>query len=489
MGGDLFMRFPALAALKIWAKKQKVCRVKQDKQNKLAVEKIPKLLFSLAVPAICAQIVTLMYNIVDRIYIGRMEDGVLAMAAIGICAPIVMTVMAFAGLLGRGGSPLAAIKMGQNDREGAEKYLGHSFAMLIISSICITLFVLIFKRQILSIFAASPVTMPYAVQYISIYCLGTVFVQLTIGMNFYITTQGFAKTAMMTTMLGGVLNIILDPIFIFVLSLGIRGAAIATVISQFVSFVWVLTFLFGKKTLLRIKLKNMRIRWNVLKQILVLGSAPFFMSMSEGVLNICFNNQVRRFGGDVAVGAMTILFSVNQCAFLPVEGVAQGSQPIIGYNYGAGQYGRVKQTIGLAMTVTEIYTACFVGCMMFFPEAFIRVFNSDPQLIAMGKNMLRIYVAGMFTMGINSTCQQSYNSLGEGKYAFFFAFLRKAIALIPLLYILPEFLPWGVLAVVLAEPISDLITVTSNATYFRKFLARKLATPSGAPSTAGAENN
>lgn len=442
--------------------------------NRLESEKISRLLLSLALPAICAQIVTLLYNLVDRIYIGRMEDGILAMGAVGICAPIVTIVTAFTGLFGQGGSPLAAIRMGNGDREEAEKYLGASVTMLFLTSILITAAVLAGKEPLLKMFGASEAIFPYADDYMSIYCLGTVFVQLTVGMNYYISTQGFAKTAMVTTMLGSLLNIALDPLFIFTFQMGIRGAAAATVLSQFISFMWAAGFMFGKKTLLHIRVPALRPDWKTLKEIMVLGSAPFFMNASEGIMTICFNTQVQRFGGDTAVGAMTILFSVFQLMLLPVEGVAQGSQPVIGYNYGAGQFERVKETIRLSLTAALLFTMGVTTIVMIWPELFIRIFNADQELIHMGKGMLRIYVAGMFVLGANSTFQQTYNSLGEGGKAFFFAFYRKIIILIPLIYMLPVLLPWGVMAVVLAEPAADLITTGTNAVYFRCFIRKKL---------------
>lgn len=442
--------------------------------NRLGTKKVSKLLLSLAAPAICAQIVTLLYNLVDRIYIGWMADGMLAMASVGICAPIVTVVTAFTGLLGRGGAPLAAIRVGEGKKPEAEAYLGSSFSMLVLSSLAITILVLLFREPLLILFGASENTLAYAEEYITTYIIGTLFVQLTVGMNYYITTQGFAKTAMVTTMLGGVLNIVLDPLFIFTFGMGVQGAALATVISQFASFVWVMAFLFGKRTQLKIRPGNLRPRFSVLRQIVVLGSAPFFMSLSEGLLHICFNNQARRFGGDVAVSAMTILFSLFQFILLPVEGVSQGSQPIISYNYGAKLYHRVRQTVRIAVVCNLTFTVVATAFILIFPGAFIRIFNSDPELLAAGVPMLRVYAACLFVHGANSTFQQTYNSLGEGKKAFFFAFFRKIILLIPLLYLLPEILPWGVLAVMLAEPISDLLTTAANALYFRRFLRQKL---------------
>lgn len=316
--------------------------------------------------------------------------------------------------------------------------------------------------------------LPYADPYITIYCLGTFFIQMTVGMNYYITTQGFAKTAMITTMLGGILNMILDPVFIFSLGMGVRGAALATVLSQLASFIWVVCFLFNKKPKLRLRLKNRKPEAAVLKEIIVLGSAPFFMSVSEGILHVCFNNQVLRFGGDLAVSAMTILFSIFQFILLPVEGVAQGAQPIIGQNYGAGRYDRVREAIKLTALGNLIFTVCATSLIMLVPGFFIRIFNPDPDLVSLGQSMLRIYAGGFFVVGLNSTFQQTYNSLGEGKRAFFFAFYRKGILLIPLLYLLPRILPWGVFAVMLAEPVSDILTTGTNALSFRRFINKKL---------------
>lgn len=442
--------------------------------NRLLTEKISKLLLSLAFPAICAHLITLFYNLVDRIFIGRMEDGVLAMGAIGICAPVATIINAFAELSGAGGAPLAAIHIGRGDNAKAEKYLGNSFSVLTVISLVITSLVLLFRTPLLTLFGASRQMLSYAGSYMTIYCLGTFFVQMTVGMNYYITTQGFAKTAMITTMLGGILNIILDPIFIFGLGMGIRGAALATVLSQLTSFIWVMRFLLSQKPKLRLRLENMKIEAAVLKEIAVLGSAPFFMSVSEGILNVCFNHQVLRFGGDLAVSAMTILFSIFQFILLPVEGVAQGAQPIIGQNYGAGNSGRVKETIKLAAVGNLIFTVCATSLIMAFPAFFIRIFNPNIELVRMGERMLRIYAGGFFVVGLNSTFQQTYNALGEGKRAFFFAFYRKGILLIPLLYLLPCILPWGVLAVMLAEPVSDILTTGTNALYFRRFINKKL---------------
>lgn len=442
------------------------------KQYELLTGRIPQLLARLAAPAICAQLVTLLYNLVDRIYIGRMPDGITAMAAIGICAPIVTIITSISSLFGRGGSPLASIELGKQNRKQAEKYIGCSFSMLVIISVILTVFIFLARRDLLELFGASSSTLPYAMDYMMIYCIGTVPISLTIGMNYFITAQGYAKTAMVTTLSGCIINIILDPLFIFTFHMGVKGAALATIFSQMVSCLWVMTFLLGKGSVLKLHKDNLFFDLYTLKEIIVLGSASFFMNMSEGVLNVCFNRQVSVYGGDVAVSAMTILFSIFQFMLLPVEGVAQGSQPIISFNYGAKRYDRVKETICIAAVVTVSFTFIATSAVMAYPQVFIRIFNADQALLEIGVPMLRIYVGGLFILGLNSTFQQSYNSLGQGTRSFFFAFFRKVILLIPLIYILPSVLPFGLYAVILAEPVSDIITTLSNTIYFRHFLNR-----------------
>ncbi len=444
-------------------------------QNKLGTEKISRLLASLAIPAIAAQIITLLYNLVDRIYIGKMADGTIAMAAVGIVAPIIMIINAFSNMFGRGGAPLASISMGSHDYKKAERYMGNSLSMLLITSVLIMAVILIFDEPVLYLFGAREATMGYAKDYLITYILGTIFVQVTVGMNYYITTQGFAKTAMISTSIGGVLNIILDPIFIFSFNMGVKGAALATIISQFASFIWVLCFIFSKKTILKIRKENLIPDKKVLKQIIVLGSSPFFMTGSEGILNICFNNQVLAYGGDIAVSSMTVLFSIMQILSLPVEGLAQGTQPIISYNYGADRFDRVNKTIRTARIIAIIYTSIMTSMILLIPTLFIGIFNNSEELFAVCVPMLRIYIAGGFVTGIFSIMQQTYNSLGEGKKSLFFATLRKGILLIPLIYILPLITPFGLLAVVLAEPISDITSAIFNFFYFNRFIKRKLA--------------
>lgn len=443
-------------------------------EERLEKENISSLLWSLAIPSICAQIVSLIYNMVDRMYIGRMSGGALAMAAIGLCVPLTTIINAFNGLFGRGGAPLSSIKLGEGNHKEANHILTNSFVSLILSSFLITATVLLFKNDILYLFGANEETIGFASDYISIYALGTIFVQLTVGLNYFINAQGFTKFGMLTIMIGALLNIVLDPIFIYGLNMGIQGAALATILAQGVSCIWVLKFLFGKKTILKIKKEYLKLNWNIMKQILSLGASPCFMSATEGLLTISFNQQLLRFGGNMAVSSMTIMASMFQFLLLPMEGVAQGSQPIISYNYGAKNYSRVKKTISLAIKITLTYSIIGTLCMEFFPQLFVGLFTSDGELMKMASEMLRVYIFGCIIMGANSTCQQTYTSLGEGKRSFFFAFYRKIILLIPLIFILPQVIPNPLIAVVLAEPISDLITTCTNVTYFRFFIRKKL---------------
>lgn len=442
--------------------------------ERLENEKISKLLLSLAIPSILAQLATLIYNMVDRIYIGRLADGSLAIAGIGLCASVITIITAFTNLFGRGGAPLASIKMGEKREDIAEKILGNCFCSLVISSVIIMLILLFFGDKILLLFGASENTLPYAMDYMRIYSLGTVFVQLSVGLNYFINTQGYAKYGMLTLLIGGILNIILDPIFIFVLHMDVAGAAIATVISQFVSCVWVMKFLLGKKTTIKIKKEHLKLDLDIMKKVLGLGFSPFFMTATEGILQLSFNRQLLFFGGDLAVSSMTIMLSMNQILQLPMEGIAQGTQPIISYNFGAKKYDRVKKAISLAMKVSLIYSIIGVLSMEFFPEMFVNLFANDPQLVTLASTMLKVYIFGFIIMGANSTYQQTYTSLGFGKRAFFFAFYRKIILLIPLIYILPHFISDGVFAVMLAEPLSDLITTITNTFAFRSFMHKHL---------------
>lgn len=442
--------------------------------DRLANEKISSLLLSLAIPSILAQLATLIYNMVDRIYIGRLPQGSLSIAGIGLCTSIITIIMAFTNLFGRGGAPLASIRLGEDNKKQAEKILGNCFFLLLLSSLIIMIILNFFGSEILILFGASQNTLPYAMDYLRIYSLGTIFVQLSVGLNYFINTQGYTKYGMMTLLIGGVLNIILDPIFIFVLDMKVAGAALATVISQFVSCFWVLKFLFGKKTIIKIRKENLKLDFQIVKRVFVLGFSPFFMTSTEGILQMSFNRQLLFFGGDLAVSSMTILLSLSQMLSLPMEGIAQGAQPITSFNFGAKNYQRVKDTIHLAIKVSLTFSVIAVTIMELFPDVFVRLFATDPQLIEMTSWMLRIYVFGFIIMGANSTFQQSYTSLGFGTRSFIFAFYRKIILLIPLIYILPLFIENGVFAVILAEPVSDILTTLTNAIFFRKFMKEKL---------------
>ena len=401
--------------------------------QRLENEKVSSLLFSLALPSILAQLATLIYNMVDRIYIGRLPDGGLSIAGIGLCTSIITIITAFSNLFGRGGAPLASIKLGEKNPKEAERILGNAFSSLILTSLIIMFCLFVWGDKILILFGASQKTLPYALSYLRIYAVGTVFIQLTVGLNYFINTQGYAKFGMMTLLIGGILNIILDPIFIYVLHMNVAGAALATIISQFVSCIWVLSFLFGKKTIIKIS-------------------------------------------GDLSVSAMTILLSMSQILSLPMEGIAQGAQPIISYNFGAKKYNRVKETIKITIKVALTYSIIGVLLMEAFPQVFVSLFANNTQLIQLSYQLLRIYIFGFIIMGAFSTFQQTYNALGCGKNAFFFAFFRKIILLIPLIYLLPFILPsYGVYAVVLAEPISDLMTTILNGIYFKHFVKKTLA--------------
>ena len=444
--------------------------------ERLENEKISTLLISLAIPSILAQLTTLIYNLVDRIYIGRLPNSSLAIAGIGLCTSIITIITAVTNLFGRGGAPLASIRLGEKNTEEAQKILGNCFKSLMITSIIIIVILNLFGTQILMLFGASENTLDYALQYLRIYSWGTIFAQLSVGLNYFINAQGFAKYGMFTLLLGGILNIILDPVFIFLFDMGVAGAAVATVISQFVSCLWVLGFFFGKKTMLRLTKKSLEYDLNVMKRVFGLGLSPFFMSSTEGILQVSFNRQLLFYGGDIAVSAMTIMMSMSQILSLPMEGIAQATQPIISYNYGAGKYDRVKKTISLALKAALTYSIVGVLLMELFPSLFVQLFANDPELVEIASWMLRVYVFGFIIMGANSTFQQTYTSLGFGKRSFFFAFYRKIILLIPLIYFLPNVISNGVLAVMLAEPISDLLTTITNSFSFKSFIKKHLQT-------------
>ena len=444
--------------------------------ERLENEKISKLLLSLAIPSILAQLATLIYNMVDRIYIGQLADGALAIAGIGLCTSIITIITAFTNLFGRGGAPLASIRMGEKRMDIAEKILGNCVFSLVISSLIIMAVLLIFGEDILMLFGASENTIEYAVSYMNIYSLGTIFVQLTLGMNAFITAQGFAKTGMYSVLIGAVINIILDPIFIFACHMGVRGAALATIISQACSCIWVLSFLFGTKSTLRIKKQNLTLKAPVILPCLALGLSLFIMQASESIISVCFNSSLLKYGGDVAVGAMTILTSVMQFAMLPLQGLGQGAQPIMSYNYGAKNTDRVKGTFFLLLKASLTYSVILWGLVMLFPQVFAGIFTSNPALVIFTKKALRVYMAVMFMFGIQISCQMAFNSLGKAISSIVVAVMRKFVLLIPLIYIMPHiFTTDQTMAVYMAEPVADFIAVTFTAILFSVQFKKALA--------------
>ena len=444
-------------------------KIKMSKEVDLGKESVGKLLFILAVPTITSQVVNALYNMVDRMYIGHIpEIGADALTGVGVCFPIIMIISAFAFLVGVGGSPRASIYMGKKDNDTAEKILGNCFTALIVCAIALTLIVLLFKEPLLYLFAASEDTIGYAMDYITIYAVGTIFVQLTLGLNAFISAQGFSKISMLTVIIGAVTNIVLDPIFIFLFDMGVKGAALATVFSQALSAAWAIWFLFSKHTVLRLRKENFKPSWKILAPCIALGVAPFVMQATESVLVLCFNSSLLAYGGKLAVGAMTILSSVMQFAMLPLQGLTQGGQPIISYNYGAKNAERVKKAFKLQTISCFAYAFILWALIMLFPGMFVSIFTGDPALSEITIWALRIYMAAIFMMGLQISCQQTFIAFGNSKISAFLAIFRKIIVLIPLIYILPMILEDDVFAVFLAEPIADVIAVATTVTLFYK---------------------
>lgn len=443
----------------------------------LGKEPLGKLLLRLAVPTVAAQLINMLYNIVDRIYIGHIpEVGALALTGVGVCMPLILIVSAFAALVGNGGAPRASIALGKGEKDEAEKILGTCFSMQILISLVLTAVLLLWNRNFLLAFGASENTIEYGVSYMNIYSVGTIFVQLTLGMNFFITAQGFAKTGMLSVLIGAISNIVLDPVLIFGFHMGVKGAALATIISQGLSCIWVLSFLFGKKTTLRIRRENMKLKRERVLPTLALGSSVFVMQSSESIIAICFNASLLKYGGDIAVGAMTILTSVMQFAMLPLQGLGQGAQPIISYNYGAGKKDRVKGAFKLLLKSSMVYAALLWIAVMLFPQLFAGMFTSDPALLDFTKTALRIYLAAMFIFGIQMACQLTFMSLGNAKASIVVAVMRKFILLIPLIFIMPAILKINqTMAVYLAEPIADILAVCFTIVLFRREFKKALS--------------
>ncbi len=425
------------------------------------------LLLKLAIPAVVAQVINLLYNIVDRIYIGHIpEIGTNALTGVGLCLPILMLVNAFATLAGGGGAPRAAIAMGQGKKEDAENILGNCFSTLIIIAIILTVTLSLTAEPLLWLFGASENTIPYAMDYMRIYLLGSIFVLIVMGMNPFLTTQGFAKFAMITTVIGAVINIVLDPIFIFGLNMGVSGAALATIISQCVSAIWVLRFLTGKQTILKLQVKNLKLKASVILPCLALGISGFIMLSTESLLSISFNSSLSKFGGDLAVGSMTIISSVSQLITLPLSGICQGAQPIVSYNFGAGNKERVLSVFKYTLLICASYTTLGWILTMTVPQVFAGIFSSDAALIENAAWCMRIYMAGIFAFGFQISCQQTFVALGQAKTSLLLACLRKLVLLIPLIFILPIFFENKVFAVFLAEPVSDIVAAAVTTIIF-----------------------
>ena len=444
----------------------------------LATEPLGKLLLRLSLPTVTAQIINMLYNIVDRIYIGHIPgSGALALTGVGVCMPLIMIISAFAALVGNGGAPRASIFLGKGDHESAEKTLGNCFTMQILVSILLTIVLLLSNRTLLMAFGASENTISYSVDYMNIYALGTIFVQMTLGMNAFISTQGFAKISMLSVLIGAICNIVLDPIFIFGLGLGVKGAALATIFSQAMSCIWVLHFLTGKTTFLKIKKCNLRLQASIILPCLALGLSMFIMQASESVISVCFNSSLLKYGGDIAVGAMTILTSAMQFAMLPLQGLGQGAQPILSYNFGAKNVDRVKATFKLLLKVSLSYSTVMWALVMLFPGGFASIFTNEAELLGFTAHALRIYLACILLFGIQIACQMTFTSIGCAKASIMVAVMRKFVLLLPLIFILPHvFTGDQTSAVYMAEPVADFFAVTFTCILFRSEFKKALKT-------------
>ena len=446
-----------------------------SQENQLGTAPIGKLLFTLAVPAITAQVVNMLYNIVDRIYIGHIpEIGTAALTGVGITFPIITLISAFSSLIAMGGAPRASIAMGAHHPERAEQIMGNCLTALLGLSVVLTALFLLFLEPILWAFGASSNTIGYAMEYMGVYVWGTVFVQISLGMNMFITSQGFAKTSMFTVVIGAALNIALDPVFIFVFDMGVRGAAIATVLSQAVSAVWVMLFLTGRRTTLKVRARCMVLRWKVLLPVLALGVSPFIMQSTESLLSVVLNTSLLKYGGDVAVGAYTVIASIMQVINLPLQGLTQGAQPITSFNYGAGNMDRVRKSVRLLLTCCLTYSCLFWLCIMLIPQVFIGIFSSDPELMETAVWAARIFLFGCFAFGAQTGFQQSFLALGQAKVSLLLALLRKIVLLIPLIYLLPLFFPDKLFGVFVAEPIADILAASTTTLSFLVFAKKKL---------------
>ena len=444
-----------------------VIKVKKKKEADLGKDSLGPLLLKLALPAILAQIINVLYNMVDRMYIGHIPKvGPSALTGVGVTMPVIMAISAFAALVSMGGAPRASIMLGRGEHPKAEKILGNCTVMLVIMAIILTAVFLIWGEPILMVFGASEATIGYALDYMRIYALGTIFVQLALGLNAFINAQGYAKIGRITVAIGALCNIVLDPIFIFSMSMGVKGAALATIISQAISSIFVVYFLTSKRSGLRIKLDNLKLDFQVILPCLALGLSPFIMQFTESVISVCFNTSLLKYGGDIAVGSMTILTSVMQFSMLPLQGLTQGAQPIISFNYGAENIDRVKRAFKLLLKISLSYSMLLWAVAMFIPDTFIYIFTSHGELATYTRWAIRIYMAASGIFGIQIACQQTFIAIGNAKTSVFLAVLRKVLVLIPLIFILPMFIENQAFAVFLAEPIADTIAVSVTATLF-----------------------
>lgn len=433
-----------------------------QQQNDFSVGSVWKNIMGLALPMTLAQLINVLYSVVDRVYIGHLPDAsTLALTGLGLTFPIITIITAFANLFGMGGAPLCSIARGKGDHQRAEKIMGNSFSMLIISGVLLTILCLIFKKPILYLFGASDDTFPYADAYITIYLLGSIFVMIGLGMNSFINSQGFGKISMMTVLLGAIANIVLDPIFIFVFDMGVRGAALATILSQFLSSIWVLRFLTGQKAIYRLKISCLRPHLKLVGEISALGLSGFIMAVTNGLVQIVCNATLSRYGGDLYVGIMTVLNSIREVVTMPVNGITNGAQPVMGFNYGAGKYQRVRQGIKFTSIVCIVYTVVAWVILMLIPRAFIHIFNSDPQLLQEGVPSLYLYFFGFFMMSLQFSGQSTFVALGKSRQAVFFSLFRKVIIVVPLTILLPMIPSVGVHGVFLAEPISNFLGGTA----------------------------
>ena len=457
----------------------------QRKDVHLGEGSVGRLLFRLALPAITAQVINLLYNLVDRMYIGHLKGiGADALTGVGVTLPVILAISAFASLLSAGGAARASIMMGKKKKEEAERIMGNCAAALILAAVVLTVFFQVFGREILLIFGASDNTIGYAWDYMQIYSVGTIFVETALGLNNFINAQGYAVMGMLSVIIGAGTNILLDPILMFVFDMGVQGAALATIISQALSAAWIVIFLSSRRSFLKLRIRNLRISAKVLGPCIALGASPFVMQFTESILNICFNVSLKAYGGDIAVGVMTVLSSVMQFALLPIIGMTQGSQPIVSYNYGAGKLDRVRLAFRSLLKCSVIYAAVLWALAMLFPQIFMRMFTTDAAYIAMGTWAMRVYTAGICVMGVQYACQQTFVALGNARTSLWLALLRKVFLLIPLIFLLPHILPGSkVFAVVLAEPVADVAAATTTGILFFRFL-RKVMQSGGRPKEA-----